>query len=121
MARDSFFTDFEIVEEKKLGPITIILARDVTINQDDPDWNWGYGIRTDFKTAVQDEQLKFETHVINLPDGEFDDFYQNRGLKLGDYPDDTICSFSMSGDEEEEMRDVFNNACNDLRHYEGAV
>ena len=114
MTRDSFFTDFEIVEEKKLGPITIILGRDVTINKDHPDWNWAYGIRTNFKTAVQDAELKFETHVI---EGHDKDFHDNMELKQGDLPDDTICHFSMSGETEEEMRSAFNTACKEFRRY----
>lgn len=123
MARDSFFKDYEVVEEKKLGPVTILLVRDVTINVNDPDWNWGYAIRTDFKTAVTDRALRHEAHVIELPkESKLEgDFFDNRGLKLGDLPDDTICHFSMSGDEEHEMRHIFNDACIKFKRYEGAV
>lgn len=111
MARDTFFKDYEVVEQKTDGNLIIMLVRDTDpINP--PEWNWGMAMRSTYAHVVN-SNLREELHIIHheTDDMNYHDFHDLPDAALGDFPDDTVCSFSMSGDEESEMRDAYNKSC----------
>lgn len=115
MAHRDAFSQFKIVEEHEIGPITVFKMIDVIKTPNE----FLYGIVTTLETARNDLELAFEAQNMRRPDGSVIDLSCLNEDEMHALPYDpkaTLCTFYMR-DTEEEVDRVIDLAREDFSRY----